>query len=258
VQSQWFETFFQGPFVDLWSQIIPLAVTLREVDFLEQALHLGPSARVLDVPCGNGRHAVELARRAHRVTGVDLSREFLDRARRSASEANLDVDWRFGDMRELPWSAEFDGAFCFGNSFGYLDHTGAATFLHALSKALKPGGWLAIHTGVVAESILATPLIRRWHRSGDIVMLSEPRYAPEDSRLDIDYTFIQGGITETRPSSSYVFTVAELLRMLERTGFDSPQLSGGFSGEPFQLGSPGLVITARAARPESSPPLPAR
>ncbi len=88
-------------------------------------------------------------------------------------------------------------------------------------------------------------------------MLSEPRHAAEDSRLDIDYTFIQGGIIETRPSSSYVFTVAELLRMLGRAGFASPKLSGGFAGEPFQLGSPGLVIIAQAARRASSPPPPA-
>jgi SAM-dependent methyltransferase len=144
---------------------------------------------------------------------------------------------------DLP-PAEFDAAYCFGNSFGYLDDTGDAVFLSSLANLLKPGGRLAIDTGVAAESILPALLAKRWHRFGDIVVLSEAHYVVEKSRLDIDYTFIYKGSVETRPSSSYVFTAAELSRMLSRAGFEAITMNGGFSGEPFQVGSR-LVITAR-------------
>src|SRR6202043_313652 len=101
---------------------------------------------------GNGRHSIELARRGYRVTGIDLSDEFL-----AAARAELDADWRSGDMRELELEASaFDGAFCFGNSFGYLDHSGVESFLSALAVALKPGAKLVIETGMTAESILPT------------------------------------------------------------------------------------------------------
>jgi hypothetical protein len=78
-------------------------------------------------------------------------------------------------------------------------------------------------------------------------VLSEARYVAEASRLDIDYTFIYKGSVETRPASSYVFTAAELKRMLGRAGFEVTAMNGGFSGEPYQLGSGRLVIIARRA-----------
>jgi SAM-dependent methyltransferase len=217
------------------------ALTLADVDFLEKTFDVKPGGRLLDVPCGNGRHSIELARRGNRVTGIDLSQEMLATAR-----AELDADWRLGDMRRLELeSRAFDGAFCFGNSFGYLDHEGAAAFLCALAAALKPGARLVIETGVAAESILPALVQKRWHRLGDLMILSENRYDAAASRLDIDYTFVRGSSVVTRPASSYVFTVAELGRMLEANGFEVLALHGSVAGEPYQLGMPRLVIVAR-------------
>ncbi len=76
MKTEWFETFFQGPAVEFWTRCIPPAVTLADVDFLLKTLKATPGARLLDVPCGNGRHSIELARRGYRMTGIDLSREF--------------------------------------------------------------------------------------------------------------------------------------------------------------------------------------
>jgi len=219
------------------------ALTLADVDFLEKTFDVKLGARLLDVPCGNGRHSIELARRGYRVTGIDLSDELLALAR-----SELDADWRKGDMRALELEASaFDGAFCFGNSFGYLDQTGIAAFLTALAGALKPGARLTVDTGVAAESL--THVQRRWHQLGDLFMLSDPHYDALAGRLDIDYTFLRGGPIktelETRPTSSYVFTAAAILRMFEASGFQALAANAGYAGEPYQLGSPRLVIIAQ-------------
>jgi SAM-dependent methyltransferase len=241
LKTEWFETFFQGPAVDFWTRAMTPDLTLADVDFLEKTFDVKPGSRLLDVPCGNGRHSIELARRGYRTTGIDLSEEFL-----AAARAELDADWRLGDMRALQLeSSTFDGAFCFGNSFGYLDHTGVAAFLSALAGALKPGAKLAIETGVTAESILPTIVQKRWHRLGDLLILSENRYDPWESCLNIEYTFIRGNSVETRPAASYVFTSAELRRMLDAAGFDTLSFHGGMTGEPYQLGSPRLVVIAQ-------------
>jgi len=238
LKSEWFETFFQGPAVDFWTRAMSPAQTLTEVDFLEKTFDVKPGARLLDVPCGNGRHSIELARRGYRVTGIDLSDEFL-----AAARSELDADWRKGDMRALVLdAASFDGAFCVGNSFGYLDHEGIATFLSALAGALKPGARLIVDTGVAAESL--THVQRRWHQLGDLLILSDPRYDALAGRLDIDYTFIRGGSVETRPTSSYVFTVSEICRMFRASGFEVAAANAGYAGEPYQLGSPRLVLIA--------------
>jgi 2-polyprenyl-3-methyl-5-hydroxy-6-metoxy-1,4-benzoquinol methylase len=125
LHPQWFETFFQGVAVEFWNRVVPPAVTLAEVEFLERTLEPSPGARLLDIPCGNGRHSVELARRGYRMTSVDLSTDFLTVARSQAQHAQVEIDLRPGDMPnlELP-AAGFDGAFCFGNSFPYLDRPG--------------------------------------------------------------------------------------------------------------------------------------
>jgi hypothetical protein len=104
---------------------------------------------------------------------------------------------------------------------------------------------LVIDTGCAAESILPTLLPQRWHRFDDIIVMSKASYVASASRLDVDYTFIQGGKIETRSSSSYVFTVAELTRMLADVGFEVVFLNGGFAGERYELGSPRLLLTAK-------------
>jgi SAM-dependent methyltransferase len=246
LQPEWFETFFQGVAVEFWNRATPPSHTLMEVDFLEKALAPPPGACLLDIPCGSGRHSIELARRGYRMTGIDLSADFLNEAQARAAEAQIKLDLRQGDMRDPSLAVDtFDGAFCFGNSFPYLDRPGVATFLAALSRAIRPGGRLVIDTGCAAESILPTSLPQRWHRFDDIIMTSKARYIAAASRLDIDYTFIQNGKIETRPSSSYVFTVAELTRMLAEAGFEVCSLAGGFDGERYELGSPRLVLTAQ-------------
>lgn len=239
MNPNWQVDFFRGVALELWRRVMTPEQTRTEVEFLERALRISPGAQLLDVPCGNGRHALEFASRGYSITGVDLSEEFIAEVRnRSSAPAR----WICGDMCELPWISEFNGAYCFGNSFGYLDRTSAGKFLAGIARALKPGGRFAVETGMAAESILPGLLKTRWFKAGDIFMLSENQYHPAEGRLDIDYTFIRGGEVETRPSSSYTFTVAEICRMHSEAGLETLNLLGSTAGEPFQLGSPRLIL----------------
>jgi SAM-dependent methyltransferase len=131
-------------------QIINLEITRTEVDFLERALDIDAGAQLLDVPCGNGRHAIELASRGYKMTGLDLSEEFIAGAR---SATPLAVRWVRDDMRSLPWVSEFDGAYCFGNSFGYLAWEEARHFLAAVARGLKPGARFVVETGMAATLV---------------------------------------------------------------------------------------------------------
>jgi len=231
--------------LDFWRLAMTSEITATEVQFLERALAATPGARLLDVPCGNGRHAIELAKRGCRVTGIDLAGEYIAEARR----APVDAEWIVGDMCELPWSDTFDGAYCMGNSFCYLDRDAAPRFLAAIARCLKPGGRFAIATGMAAESILPTLQPKRWHRTGDILTLSEARYDVAEGRLDIDYTFIRNGEIETRPTSSYVFTVAEMRRMHAAAGLEPIELSAWGADGPYRSSS---MSTTREKRIELS------
>lgn len=238
-QPNWESDFFRGVALEMWRRAISPQQTTAEVDFLERTLKPPSGGTLLDVPCGNGRHARELASRGYRLTGVDLSDEYIGEA-----SAAADGRWICGSMLDLPWTSEFDGAYCFGNSFGYLDREKAAAFLKAVSRTLKPGARFVIDTGMAAESILPTRVKSRWFQLGDIYMLSENQYDPMAGRLDIQYTFIQNGKIETKPSSSFTFTVAEIGRMLSSAGLQPVEALSSVTGEPYDLGSPRLILVS--------------
>ncbi len=86
--------------------------TVAEVEFLQEVLAIAPGAEVLDIGCGTGRHAVQLARRGFRVTGVDLSPGMLAEAARAAAEAGVEVELIEADATAFDLGRMFDAAIC--------------------------------------------------------------------------------------------------------------------------------------------------
>ena len=247
-ESEWWRGFFSGVAVDLWLRFTSDQLTRDETDFIESILRLEPGSHVLDVPCGGGRHSIEMSRRGHKPTGVDLSADFLKAARAQSSEKRLEVEWHQREMTDLPWRSEFDGAFCFGNSFGYLDDAGNARFLAAVFQALKPGAWFVLDTGMTAESIFPSFQERRWFQVGDILFLINGRYDHATGRMETEYTFIRDGKSEVRPASTRVPAYRDLCGMLEAAGFAGCEAYSSLAREPFRLGSQRLLLVA--ARPK--------
>jgi SAM-dependent methyltransferase len=245
MQYDWWKTFFTGIALELWREVIPPQQTLAEAEFIRQQLHLPPQAKVLDVPCGHGRLALTLAARGYRVTGVDLAVEGLEMARQAAKEQNLAVQWEHRDMRDLPWEQAFDGAFCFGNSFAYMEDAANAAFLTAVCRALKPGGRFLLDYPLLAESFLPKFQERMWFPVGDIQFLIQHRYDPATSRVETEYTFIRKGHVDTRPGSHRIYTYRELSELLQAAGFGEIQAYGSLYQEAFKLGSPRPLFLAR-------------
>ena len=217
VPTNWWESFFEGVAVTMWLQALPAEHTQREADRLVRLLAASPGSDILDVPCGAGRLSLPLAERGYRLTGVDWSSEFLGHAR--SRDASRQVSWQQRDMRDLPWPERFDGAFCVGNSFGYLDDDGNAAFLRAVRAALKPGGRFVLETPMVLENLLNHLQPRPWWRAGDVYLLVENQYDPARARLDIEYTFVSNGRVEVRRGSHRAYTHRELIELLTTSGF---------------------------------------
>jgi 2-polyprenyl-3-methyl-5-hydroxy-6-metoxy-1,4-benzoquinol methylase len=112
VPSNWWQTFFSGLMVESWLQMIGEEQTKGEVEFIKKELGVSPPAKILDVPCGGGRHSLALATVGYQLTGVDISVDFLKAARSSAADRKTSLTWEQRDMRDLPWRQQFDGAFC--------------------------------------------------------------------------------------------------------------------------------------------------
>ena len=116
--------------------------TLQEVDFIEAEIAADKNVRILDIGCGTGRHAIELARRGYEVTGVDLSANQLVRAREKAIAAGVQPVFEQRDARTPHHMATFDLAIMFCEGGFSLMETDAMNFaiLENAVRALRPGG----------------------------------------------------------------------------------------------------------------------
>jgi len=240
----WWETFFSGIVLDMWSQAVPEVYTQAEAEFLARLFHLPPGARILDAPCGEGRMARPLAARGYRLTGVDLADEFLAAARTTAQPQGLTIAFEKRDVRSLGFVEEFDAAICWGNSFGYFDDAGNAALLHSLARALNPGGRLALDASSNAESRLPNFRDREWNRVGDILFLEENEFDHVQGRMITHYTFIRDGKEETRTGSHRIYTYREICRLLEEAGFSRVESYASLNKEPFKLGANQLLMEA--------------
>ena len=246
MQTDWFETFFQDVAVDLWRELFPWESSAKEVDFIESELRLPEKARVLDVPCGHGRHSIALALRGHAVAGVDLSKDALAWAQKDAACASVEVDWLRRDMRQPP-AGPFDGAICLGNSFGYLTPFDARCFLRAVRDQMKPGGRAVLDLSTCAEALLPSLQNNRWYKVGETFMLSQNQYVAEEGRLDIEYTFLRDGRSSTRYAASYIMTLSEVRRMAAEEGWFNVAAYCSIQREPVTRGKPVLLVLENPA-----------
>jgi len=245
MSDDWWKDFFGGLMVDFWRAAMTPETTRAEADFLWKSLRLAPGMRVLDVPCGDGRLALELAARGCRVTGVDISSGFLAAAADSARERGLDVAWREADMRDLPrdWNEEFDAAYCAGSSFGFLGDSGDAAFLEAVARTLVAGGRF-FGDFKAAESVL--PSFRESYEMpvGNLVFAAKNSYDPAAGTMENLYTVTRGSEVEKKRAVHRIYTTREILGMLADAGFEGFETSGSLQGEPYRLGASRLFVVA--------------
>lgn len=112
--------------------------TAAEVAFLRRVLPLHPFGRVLDVPCGWGRHMLALRDAGYTVVGVDADPSVV----REGLAAGLDA--RLGDMRAVAELGPFDAVVNMWASFGFFDESGNAQTLRAFRDAVRAGGRIVL------------------------------------------------------------------------------------------------------------------
>ena len=246
ISSTWYQDFFTELPNEFWRRAASPEMTSADIDFIEGRLTLARGSRILDVPCGSGRHSIALAQRGHRVTGFDISSEAIYHARRTAAEAGLDVGFELADMRDIPGSGSFDAAVCLGNSFGYLGIEGTLEFVAALAGAVRPGGGLVIDFNVTAETVLpgftGEP---RTMRTGDITVQATTEYDVAASRLISHYAFSRGGEQLSTTAIHHVYTSGHIGQLLSDAGFLDIERFAGPDGSPYSVGSGRLLLTAR-------------
>lgn len=233
-----------------------------QIDGVERFLGLEPRSRVLDLACGAGRQTLELARRGHRVLGVDSSAEPIAEARAAAKCERLNVHFVKTDIRQIPYRAEFDAVVNLFTSFGYFpNERDDLRALEAVRKGLKPGGKLLMDL-LNKEWLMRHFEPNFWEQGEDgkgAVVLDHISFNFETGRLDNHRTIVTKDGTRSPSFVSFrVYTLTEMKNLITRAGLTYRQSWGGFDGSSYGMESSRMILLAekpletRAPKPKEN------
>jgi ubiquinone/menaquinone biosynthesis C-methylase UbiE len=218
----------------------------KQIEFLLQRVDLPEGAKILDLCCGCGRHAVELKERGYDVMGLDLSEELLDMACSRAYECGQEISFIRCDMREIPFEDHFDLIVNFFTSFGYFeDDADNQRVLLAIAKALKPGGEFLIDY-MNPEHVAGNVVERDEKEISDEVYVIQERWMDESPRrINKKITLIRGDEKSTFRESVRMYSHGEMRDMLSAAGLKLTETYGDFSGSRYTRNSTRMVLMGR-------------
>lgn len=251
-QPAWYQSFFGQDYLDVYGYQFTDERARVETAFAAGALDLKPGERVLDLCCGQGRHAVLLAAMGCETTGLDLSEHYLRLTSEAAEKLGVHVETVHADMRQIPHEAHFDAIVNMFSSFGYLESEAEdAKVLTSIRRALKPGGRVLLDL-LNRDWVVDNYVQNDWHRDPDGTLYLEHRELDLlTSRNHVTFTAISpdGAQREIGGHHIRLYTLREVAGMIEAAGLVYESVHGGFEGEAYGIGTRRMIVVA--TRPAS-------
>jgi SAM-dependent methyltransferase len=203
--------------------------------------------RALDLCCGFGRISLELARRGFSVTGVDITKAYLDAGRDDAAHEHLTVEFIQEDVRTFKRPGVFDLAVNLYISFGYFeDPADDLLFAKNVYESLKPGASFIIET--LGKEIAVRDFVEaEWFERAGFTVLTE--YEPVDSWTFLKNRWIlinnKDGRRIEKTFTQRLYAASELRRLLFEAGFSSVELYGSWDETPYDHYADALIAVGR-------------
>lgn len=245
---EWYESLYTTDFAELCG-FGDSEQSESEAVFVADVLDLTPESRLLDLCCGYGRHSFAIAEKSGcSVTGLDLSAEFIEVA--NEKYASPLTDYVRGDMREIPYSEQFDSVTNLFTSFGFFpDDEENEQVLTQVNRALKPNGMFLLDYENKFNFVINDVLKggRSWRRVDEnTVCLISNVYDVMNEREVFSATIkAEGRDDVTVGYDIRLYSLPELKRMLTRNGFELVQVWGDFDKSEYSVHSRRLITLSR-------------
>ena len=231
---------------EFWDDLAPVMFPARswerarqDVQFIFEQLSdigvrpEGEAWRLLDMPCGPGRHLVAAAESGAHIVGVDRTASYLERARERVGSSTVEL--MCGDMRtvELP-NSTFDVGWNLFSSLGYFDTTDEDVgVLRRFHAALRPGGVLVLEA-LAKETLARIYEPMRYVEEGGWVIQMRSSLSDDWSRIHQDWQMHRNGQVRAHQFSHFVYAASEYKSMVRAAGFTGQiRCFGGSDAQPF-------------------------
>ncbi|MEJ2719270.1 MAG: methyltransferase domain-containing protein, partial [Deltaproteobacteria bacterium] len=256
ITRDWWHTIFNSIYLKTDGDVVDdPRVTKSEVDTVCRVLHSSPEDRILDLCCGQGRHALELAQRGFiNVEGLDRSHYLVQKARQRAKLLGLPTRFREGDARKLPYKAdEFETVLVLGNSFGYFDSMeDDLRVLKEVARVLKPWGRLLIDLAD-GEHLKEHFQKRTWEWIDRNLFVCRERSLSVDCERLVSrevVTHVSKGVVADHFYAERLYSRESICMLLERAGFSDMSFPAELSPDSERAQDLGMmekrfVVTAQ-------------
>lgn len=252
----WWRDHFDDAYFQLHDPLFPESESRREVGAMLELLGLPQGARVLDLPCGWGRHTTLLAEAGLDAWGADLSFDLLRRARGREAELLADsnedddagraIPLIAADLRALPFaSASFDAVINVYTSLGlFLDDQEDLRALREARRLLAPGGVFLLESMHRDEIIGQYAERDDWELPDGTEVRVRRRF---DAVTGVSYEALRWRRGEESGRKSHALrlrTATEMAALLDAAGFAVVEWFGDWDLSPLRRDSPRVVAVA--------------
>jgi ubiquinone/menaquinone biosynthesis C-methylase UbiE len=248
--TEWWQSYFDGQYLLEYEPLFSLERDRVEVARLLDVLGLPTGSRVLDVPCGQGRHAHLLAEAGFDVVGLDYSETLLARARSRGTGPHL--HYRRGDMRKLPaqWRGRFDAVLNLFTSFGFFTNPrDDRAVIREFARVLRPGGVLVWH-GASRDGVMARFLGRDWWTTSNKTLVAQERtFDPLSGQLTVESVWRGPRNGGSREHRIRLYSPTHLAEICVDVGLVVEQAFDGFTDSPLSRTSGEMMLLARKTNP---------
>jgi len=215
----------------------------EEIEKIIELADLEPGMKVLDMPCGVGRHSIELQKKGFNVVGVDKTSEYVDEAKEK--DDSSEIEFIKEDMKSFKREHSFNVVLNWWNSFGYFeDREDDRQMLENIYTSLKQDGALVMDLWS-KELAAMNDFSSHWSGQDGIYNLEEGR--PKDDWKKVERTWIkvENGETVEYTWEQRLYAASELEQMLKQVGFSNIDFYGNVEGDGFDEEADRLVVVAR-------------
>lgn len=224
--------------------------TEYETKFIIDKLRLKVNSNILDLGCGGGRNAFELAEKGFKVTGIDLNKYAIEQAKTKKIENNLEINFICQDISDIDYNEEFNAALLIFNHFSSFSFNQAKKVLKKIEKALSIQGKLLIEISspnhlMSLHGLQEWAILDSWISGNfkQLVLIDNIFDSQKEIHIRKDYCLrLSDGQIFEYTQTTYLYDLENIHKLLKSVGLKLVQAYGDWQGKIYDESDENLIL----------------